>query len=500
MPVDAAVRIGARRIERPWVPIHDPARPEHVVGRAALGTREDVDHAVAEAGLAQTGWAKLGPSGRAALLTTAADRIDDVIRSEDLTDLLIAEHGKVRWEAQIDVAGAGSVLRYYASLAEELATERESAADVGPVRLVYRPLGVTAVIVPWNYPVYLAFLMLVPSLLAGNSVVVKPSEWAPLTLSRILEELADSLPTGVVSIVPGSGDVVGARLAEHDDVRGLYFTGSTATGQSIIRASAGNVKRLGLELGGNDPAIILPGAPLEDYVDELLRGTFTSSGQICYSIKRLYVHASQHDRLVELLGTAADGWTVGPGDDPRSDVGPLSNRPQYEKVTELIARTRATGARVTEHGRLGGDTESVSGYFVRPTLVTDIDNDAEVVQVEQFGPVLPIVPYSSVDEAVELANSSDYGLAASVWGQDPTTTAAVARRIDAGSVFVNAHRLGASPLEIPFGGTKLSGLGRRHGFVAVEESCELQSIVTVENHARLPGPTAVGDMAGGRAR
>jgi aldehyde dehydrogenase len=485
----ARVLVGGSIKERPTQTIHDPADPDRVVGLLALGTEADVDDAVAAALDALPAWSSLSPQERARMLSRAAAAMREAIHSESLVDLLIREHGKVRWEAEVDTLGAPTVLEYYASLADEFANETCRDVAIGEVVLRRRAIGVAGVIVPWNYPVYLAFLMLAPALLAGNPVVVKPSELAPLTLSRILEILAAQLPPGVVSIVQGPGRPVGEAIASHPDVRALYFTGSTATGKAIALAGLGNFKRLGLELGGNDPAILLPRTTLdESMVDEIALGAFTCSGQVCYSIKRIYVHEDQAHELYTKLSERLDRMQLGRGDDSRSDIGPVSNKSQYDKVLDLISVSKDSGATVSEHGNLDAELLERGGYFIRPTLVRHVPNDARIVQEEQFGPVLPIVTYSTIDEAVTYANKSEFGLAASIWSHDTAAATDVARRLEAGSVFINAHRLGASPLDIPFGGVKQSGIGRRHGFIALEESSELQSVVTVVKHSALPGP------------
>jgi aldehyde dehydrogenase len=485
----ARVLIDGSAAERAGQDIHNPADPTDIVGSVALGTADDVNDAVEAASRALPAWAALSARQRGAMLTRAAAVIREGIHDESLIELLIREHGKVRWEANVDVMGAPMVLEYYASLADQFDEEELQETAIGTVSVRRRAIGVAGVIIPWNYPVYLGFLMLVPALLAGNPVVVKPSELAPLTVSRIVELLADQLPAGVVSLVQGPGRPVGEAIASHPGVRAFYFTGSTATGKAIALASIGNLKRLGLELGGNDPAIVLPGARMEpSMIDELARGAFTGSGQVCYSIKRLYVHEDQAHELYEKLAIRLDQMRLGVGDDPRSDLGPVSNKPQYEKVQRLISELVTAGADVSQHGQIETDLLARAGYFIRPTLVRGVSNEAAIVQEEQFGPVLPIVTYSDLSEAVDFANDTEYGLAASVWSDDVAAAATVAGKLEAGSVFINAHRLGASPLDIPFGGVKQSGIGRRHGFIALEESSELQAIVVVSQHSALPGP------------
>ncbi|WFE34610.1 aldehyde dehydrogenase family protein [Micromonospora sp. WMMD975] len=470
------------------LPVRNPADHRELVGTVALGTAEQVDRALDLAVAAAPGWAALTAAGRAELLRAAADALDRQDTAARAM-LLTREHGKVLWESTLDVGGAAAILRYYAGLAAEFDAEVDHRNAVGTARFRRRPLGVTAVIVPWNYPVYLASLMLVPALLAGNPVVVKPSEVAPLALTETLRTLAAALPAGVVTVVPGTGPVVGATLTSDRRVRAVLFTGSTATGRTIMASAAPTLKRLGLELGGNDPALVLESAVVDDrLVDELVRGTFTSSGQVCYSVKRIYAHRSRYRELVAAYLDAANALVVGDGRDPETTIGPLTTRSQYDRVRALVADARQRGAQVTTIGRRGATARWECGNFLLPTVVTDAPHDAALVAEEQFGPAIPILPFDTDDEAVALANGTDYGLAASVWTADPAHADVVARRIEAGSVFVNAHRLGASDLAMPFGGAKQSGIGRRHGFVAVEECSELQTIAHIADPAGLPGP------------
>lgn len=488
LPVAQGVPASASIEDLESHPVPNPADLDETVGYCAYERSVDADAAVQLAEAAFPAWAALGAVGRAVLLRQAAVRLREA-NPENLARLLTREHGKPLWESRLDVDGAASVLEYYAGLAQkyELPTTIDTA--VGVATVVRRPLGVTAVIVPWNYPVYLASLMLVPALLAGNTVVVKPSELAPLTVTKVLECLAEVLPPGVVCVVQGRGSEVGARLAEHPAVRGLFFTGSTQTGKAIARNGAGNLKRLGLELGGNDPAILLDGISLDNAtLAELVRGVFTSSGQVCYSIKRIYVPVALRRQFIDRFLEACDELLVGNGLDPAVDMGPVSNQAQFEAVTELTDAARRSGAHVTSVGRKADPSGWDRGLFLLPTVVTDVDPQHPLVVREQFGPVVPIVAYDDIEQALSMANGTEHGLAASVWSADPDEALAVAPRIDAGSVFVNGHRVGCSALSVPFGGTKQSGVGRRHGFEALDESSELQAVINVANRAALPGP------------
>jgi aldehyde dehydrogenase len=456
-------------------PVINPAQVDEVVGHVALGTAEDADAAVVAADGAFPSWSALSADERAKLLLKAAETIEVCI--EDRARLLTREHGKVLWESKTDAIGAVKILRYYAGLAEEYAQDKVIEDARGRIVLTRRPIGVGVVIVPWNYPVLLAFLMLAPALLAGNTVVVKPSELTPLALCDTLRILAEELPPGVVNVVPGYGHQVGAALVRHPRVRKISFTGSVDTGRTIMREAASTVKNVGLEMGGNDPALILESATISDrLISELIKSVFISSGQICYNVKRLYVQRAHYDDFVEQFTQAADEIVVGNGLDSRSTIGPLNNERQFRFVSDLVERTRRSSAVVRTVGRKLDPTTWDRGYFLLPTVVTGIHPESELVACEQFGPVIPILPFNTEEEAVRLANATEFGLAASVWTDDVDHGFDVARQLEAGTAFVNVHRVGASDVSMPFGGFKQSGIGRGHGFIALEENSELQTL------------------------
>lgn len=486
LPV-SPVLVAGERLDSPLQPVRNPARTSEVVGQVAVGTADHVDRAVDAAAAAFPGWAGLTPHERAAQLATAAEAI--TAAAGPLAELLTREQGKVLWESRVDVGGAAHILGWYTTQADHIAEDRVFRQDArGTVWTGRRPMGVTGVIVPWNSPVYLAFLGVAPALLAGNTVVVKPSEFAPLTLSRVLEVLAANLPVGVVNVVPGGAEA-GAAIAAHPRVRKVFFTGSTATGQSVMRAAAGNLKNISLELGGNDPAIVLESARITDrMVDELVRSVFTGTGQICFNVKRIYVHRDHHREFLDRYTAAVDRLVVGDGLDPRSTMGPLNNRPQFERVTALLERTRDSGATVTTVGsRLDPGTWD-DGLFLLPSVVSDVPPGAEVVTCEQFGPVIPVLPFDDDDQVLRYANDTEFGLGASVWSEDRDHALRVARRLESGSVFLNVHRIGASDVSMPFGGFKGSGIGRGHGLSALEACTEVQTIADHVDVSGLPGP------------
>jgi acyl-CoA reductase-like NAD-dependent aldehyde dehydrogenase len=434
--------------------IFDPATGQ-AVGEAPVHGTEDLELAVAAAAAAQPGWAALGHDARSAALLKAADAVDR--SAEELARLLSREQGKPLNgpNARFEVGACSAWLRATAAIpmnAETVVDDGEARAEVH-----YRPIGVVGAIGPWNWPMMISIWQLAPALRMGNAVVVKPSEYTPLSVLALVSVLNQELPEGILSVVSG-GREVGARLAEHPAIGKLMFTGSTATGKAIIASSAGTVKRLTLELGGNDAGIVLPDADPKAIAEGLFWGAFINTGQTCAALKRLYVHDAIYDDVCRALTDVAAAMPMGVGLDEANVLGPLQNKQQFDVVERLVKAARDSGARVL----LGGNPDPEQpGYFYPTTLVSDIDNDNPLVAEEQFGPALPIIRYSSIDEAVAMANGLDVGLGASVWSADAAEARKVAARIEAGTVWINAH--GAVHPMIPFGGTKQSGYGLEFG-------------------------------------
>lgn len=473
--IEASMLINGERSIAPGAQreVRNPADHDDVVGRFSAGTQADARFAVEAATGAFRAWAALSAAQRAEVMLAAADEIEE--GNAERANILTREHGKTLAEATHDVGGAPKILRYYAGLAERFDTPDVTEDELGRIVRRHVPTGPMAIIVPWNAPVYLAYLMIAPALLAGNTLVVKPPSYTPLALSGTLDVLARHLPDGVVNVVTGSGSEVGSALASHPGIRGIRFTGSTETGKQLMRQAADTVKNIGLELGGNDPAIVLEGATISDrLISEFVRGVYAGTGQICYNIKRIYVHSTHHGEFVERFSDAVAEITVGNGLDPAVTMGPLNNEAQFRFVGDLVEETRRSGADVRTLGRMHDKADQDRGWFVLPSVATGVAQGAELVQCEQFGPVVPVIPFDDESEAVNLANQSEFGLAASVWDDDVEHAFEVAGHIEAGTVFVNVHRVGASDVAMEFGGFKQSGLGRGHGWVAVEECSELQ--------------------------
>jgi phenylacetaldehyde dehydrogenase len=434
--------------------ILDPATGEPV-GEAPVHTVEDLEHAIAAAAAAQPAWAALGHDARSAALLRAADAVER--SAEELARLLSREQGKPLNgpNARFEVGACAAWLR--AAAGTPLAPE--TVVDDGETRaeLHYRPIGVVGAIGPWNWPMMITVWQVAPALRMGNAVVVKPSEFTPLSVLALVEILNQELPEGLLTAVSG-GREVGARLAEHPAIGKIMFTGSTATGKAIIKSSADTVKRLTLELGGNDAGIVLPDADPKAIAEGLFWGAFINTGQTCAALKRLYVHDAIYDAVCAELASVARAMPMGNGLDEANVLGPLQNRQQFDIVASLVDAARDSGARIL----LGGNPDPEQpGHFYPATLVADIDNSNPLVAEEQFGPALPIIRYSTVDEAVALANGLDVGLGASVWSSDAAQARKVAARIEAGTVWINKH--GAVDPRVPFGGAKQSGYGLEFG-------------------------------------
>jgi phenylacetaldehyde dehydrogenase len=397
----------------------------------------------------------LGHGARSAALLKAADAVER--SAEELARLLSREQGKPLNgpNARFEVGACAAWLR----VAATTALDPETVVDDGETRaeLHYRPIGVVGAIGPWNWPMMITVWQLAPALRMGNAVVVKPSEFTPLSVLALVEILNQELPEGLLTAVSGGRDV-GARLAGHPAVGKIMFTGSTATGKAIIKSSADTVKRLTLELGGNDAGIVLPDADPKAIAEGLFWGAFINTGQTCAALKRLYVHDDVYDAVCTELTAVAAAMPMGNGLDEDNVLGPLQNRQQFDIVARLVEAARGSGARILLGGNPATDQP---GHFYPVTLVADIDNNNPLVAEEQFGPALPIIRYSTVDEAVAMANALDVGLGASVWSADPAEARKVAARLEAGTVWINKH--GAVDPRIPFGGAKQSGYGLEFG-------------------------------------
>ena len=446
--------------------VPNPATGE-VVGRAPVATREQLDQAVAAAERAFATWSKEPEARR----KQACLDIVGVLQAHagELARLLTLEQGKPlkgmgsEFELGACMAWAGAQASF------ELPVKVLEDTPQSRVEIHRRPLGVVGSITPWNWPLMIAIWHVVPAIRTGNTVVIKPSPYTPLGTLRMVELINEVLPPGVLNAVTGP-DELGQWMTEHPGIKKIVFTGSCATGKKVMASAAGNLKRLTLELGGNDAAIVLPGADVAAMAPKIFGGAFINSGQTCAAIKRLYVHDSLYEPMCQALAGIAQATPVGNGLDESSMMGPLQNRMQFDKVNALVEDAKAHGARIL----CGGSPTGGQGNFYPLTVVADVTDGTRLVDEEQFGPVLPVIRYSDLDEVIARANASEFGLSGSVWSTDLTVAAAVAARLECGTVWVNKHA--AIAPNVPMGGVKSSGMGVEFGEEGLAEYTDIQVI------------------------
>jgi acyl-CoA reductase-like NAD-dependent aldehyde dehydrogenase len=408
---------------------------------------DELDAVVARAHEAWRHW-RADPDARTAALLKAADAVEAA--GADIAPLLTREQGKPLAESYQEIARTAARLRYFA----ELAPQPQPITDGRPVRseIRWRTLGPVAAIIPWNFPLQLASAKFAPALAAGNTMVLKPSPFTPLATRLLGSVVATALPEDVLTIVTGH-EPLGAGLASHPGIRHVTFTGSVPTGRAVARQAAASLARVTLELGGNDAAILLEDVEVERIADRLFWAAFRNCGQVCMAVKRVYAPARLYSQVVEALAQRARTAVVGAGLDPGTQLGPVNNAPQLARIESYTAQAVADGARVVA----GGRRLDRPGYFFAPTILADVPADSPVVTEEQFGPVLPVLPYGSLDEAVEAANDTGFGLGGSVWGTDLDRAEEVADRLECGTAWINHHA--ELSLAQPFAGTKESGVG-----------------------------------------
>lgn len=425
---------------------------------------EQLEMAIGAAHQAFGDWQKNQAKRKKALIGCAR-----AVKSQmrDLAELLTREQGKPRRNALHEVSGVVHWFQQTAGMKTPVDVIQDD--DHGKVEVRRKPLGVIGAITPWNYPLILAVWKIAPALLAGNTIVLKPSPYTPLSTLKLGEILQEVLPPGVLNVVSG-GDELGAQIVTHPDIRKISLTGSIATGKAVAAASASDLKRLVLELGGNDAAIVLPDVDVKAIAESLFWGAFENSGQVCQAIKRLYVHESIHEDLVTELSAFAQSVKVGNGMEGGIQLGPINNRPQFERVISLVDDARSRGAKIAT----GGSPIAGPGFFYPPTLVTDITDDAPLVAEEQFGPALPILPFDNVEDAIARANATHYGLSGSIWTQDIKRGAEWASQLECGTAWVNQHN--TFHPDAPVGGVKWSGIGYQNGRWGLEAFCSLQTV------------------------
>ncbi len=468
MTINGAAASASNTIES-----YNPAT-EEVIAHSPDASREQLEEAVDAASAAFPAWSASPVEERQALVSKIGDIIEE--NAEDFMRLLTLEQGKARAGAEWEIFGSVAWCREIAKQNLELEVVEE--ADGRRVETRRTPLGVIGGITPWNFPVLLAIWKIAPALVAGNTMVLKPSPFTPLTTLKLGELLRGVLPDGVLNIVSGGNDL-GAWITQHPNIRKISFTGSTATGRKIMESASGNLKRITLELGGNDPAIVLPDVDVKETAKQLFWASFQNSAQFCVAAKRLYIHEDIYDELAHELVEYAKTVKVGDGSQQGTDLGPIQNRMQFEKLQELFADIRENGQNVL----LGGEIEDVPGFFVPVTIVDNPPEDSRLVKEEPFGPVLPLLKFNDFEDVIARANDTEYGLAASVWGKDVSSAKSIAERIEAGTVWINEiHSF--SP-HIAFGGHKQSGIGIENSLEGLAEYTNSQTIVTRDEMATL---------------
>ncbi|MEK7345882.1 MAG: aldehyde dehydrogenase family protein [Pseudomonadota bacterium] len=438
-----------------------------LVGKAPNASAADLDRAVAAAAKAYEGWSRQSDADRAKACSDIAQKIGE--HAEELAQLLTQEQGKPLngLGSRFELGGAQAWAAHTASLSLPVKTLQDN--EQGRVELHRKSMGVVGSITPWNWPVMIAVWHILPAVRTGNTVVIKPSPFTPLSTIRLVELMNEVLPAGVVNVVTSDDRLssIGSVMSAHPDIRKIVFTGSINTGKKVMASAADTVKRLTLELGGNDAGIVLPDVDPAAIAEGLFWGAFINNGQTCAAMKRLYVHESVYDDVCSALTDYARNIPVGDGQDETSILGPIANQMQFDKVKRLVDAGKQRG-RVL----LGG--EPGKGLFFPPTLIADLGADDPLVFEEQFGPALPIIKYSDLEDAIAQANDSPNGLGGSVWSKDIAKAKAIASRLECGSVWINKH--GAIQPNAPFGGVKSSGCGVEFGEEGLAEYTDIQVV------------------------
>ncbi|UIP07865.1 aldehyde dehydrogenase family protein [Erythrobacter sp. SDW2] len=454
-----------------WMDVVNPAN-EEVIGRVPACGKDELDRAVAAARRAFKTWSKTSPEERQKVAQGIAAAIKD--NADELFRLLTAEQGKPHAQAQGEIYGAAGLAAAQSTLRLEEVINQDDDERLSRTRRV--PVGVVGGIVPWNFPVMMAIQKIVPALISGCTIVLKPSPFTPLTTLRIAELIKGVVPAGTVNIITGE-DSLGPLITQHPDIDKITFTGSTATGKKIMEGASADLKRITLELGGNDASIVLPDADVQKVAEQLFWSSFTNAGQICVAAKRIYIHEDIYDELSAAIAEYAKTVKVGDGSEQGTGVGPIQNKKQYDRVLELIQDAKDNGYKFL----VGGEVDpSGSGYYVPITILDNPPEDARIVAEEQFGPVMPLMKFSTEEEVIARANNSEYGLAGAVWTGNPDKGVEIAEQLETGTVWVNEY-LHLSPFA-PFGGHKQSGFGAEYGIDGLKEFTYPQ-VITVKKNA-----------------
>jgi acyl-CoA reductase-like NAD-dependent aldehyde dehydrogenase len=445
-------------------PVHNPARPAEIVGHAPAADTAQLDAAVAAARRALAGWGALGVGERVAAVESAATTAAGHLAERDSARLYTREHGKVLTEAKMEIDTAPILASLLGSMADAAIAPEQIDPQSPYPQTRHEPYGVAALVLPFNWPLAVMTMKLASALTAGNTAVVKVPPTCPLAALEFGAAFAAALPPGVVNMLAGPGIEIGQALVTHPGVDVVSLTGGVATGRAVMAAAATRLTPVLLELGGNDAAIIAPDLQVGDQlVEQLVTATYTTGGQVCMAIKRLYAPADRVGELAEAVLERCEREVVGDGLADEVTLGPLHTAAGRDRVQRMVADAEAHGASVRTAGRIREADAHSGGYFVLPTVVTDLAADSALATEEQFGPVLPIFSYDTIDDAVTAANATDFGLTASIWTADDALADRVAQQLVAGTVSVNCHGMAAQDPRLPFGGVRQSGIGRELG-------------------------------------
>ncbi len=456
--------------QMPEIVVKNPATME-VIETLSIPDNSEIDLIINNSKKAFQEWKNISLSQRQEILNKIADAIE--ARKEELSGLLTTEQGKPLHESNREIGSIINVFRLYATMSidSEIILNNEIAMtnEIAQITVNQHPYGVCSLILPWNYPVGLLGWKLAPCLLAGNSAIVKPSEFSPLTVMKCIEIIGSLLPENLVQSLSGF-DQEGAYLVSHPGIARISFTGSQRAGSQILAAAGENFPKVTLEMGGNDAAIILPDCDLDKRFGSIFWGCFFNAGQICVAIKRIYVHESLVSELIRRFKEMAKALKIGNGAEPGIQLGPINNERQLLRVQELVEDAKEKGATIIT----GGEKISGTGYFFQPTVLTDLDDTFRIVKEEQFGPAIPILIYSDIDDAIARANGTGHGLGGSIWTEDIELGKNLARKLECGIAWVNAHMLVEH--RAPFGGWKQSGMGRELGQAGLSEFLQSQTL------------------------
>ncbi|MDQ0257079.1 acyl-CoA reductase-like NAD-dependent aldehyde dehydrogenase [Evansella vedderi] len=459
--------------------VRDPGRLSEIIGEVGKGTVVQVDQAVRAAHHAFLSWRNTPLEERISLVLKVADVLEK--ESPFLAEIISKQNGMLLEASKVELNMAVSNIRNTASFANVFFEPTDVEDETSWVRIEKKPIGVIAGIVPWNAPIVLTIQKLAPSLIAGNTMVFKPSPFSSMGVTLALKKIAELFPPGVINVVTGDGDI-GEALTTHPLVRKISFTGGGPTAKNIMKSAANSLKDVHFELGGNDPAIILNDANLDTIVPDIVNGVFRRSGQFCYAIKRIYIPSKMYNDFYEKMCDITSKYKIGHQLNPDTSFGPVNNHQQYENIKQLVERLKDSQAKLIELGEKLEPDNWKNGYYLKPIIARDVKPDQEIVTCEQFGPIIPLIPYQTEDEVIQMANSTEYGLGSTIWSSDEERALKIAREIESGMTFINtAFHTPLGYKYIPFNGLKQSGIGLENSEMVFSEYIETHGINLLKN-------------------